>query len=145
MDCFACFSKSTEQAATTIGKYYRGNVARGERKKIEAKKHLTASLHKVTLFSHKPRSIKLTDDEKGLLYIKPKTTLAKMIPFGDVMTASQQGQNIKLELKGPTPKTYTLQAVSVERARNFIYGLSIYVDPKVIKSPVVAPASVSGA
>lgn len=139
MSCFKCFGLgSTEAAATTIGRYYRGNAARGERKRLEAKKHLQSALQKATLFSNKPRTFKVADDETGLLYIKPgKENAPRKLLFTEFKSVQQTGDSIKMGLK--TGKEYTFKAESQEKAKNFYFGLSHFVDAKILLTPVVVP------
>ncbi|KAG8467334.1 hypothetical protein KFE25_000650 [Diacronema lutheri] len=140
MSCFKCFGMggSVDQAATTIGRYYRGNAARGERKRLEARKHLQITINKVTVFQVKPRAFKVTDDELGMFYSKPGTGKEpQIILFADMTSIALSGAQVVIALKGG--KTYTFQTDTVDRAKNFYTGLAAFVDAKIMRTPIPTP------
>jgi hypothetical protein len=140
MDCFSCFTGGpVEKAATTIGRYYRGNVARGERKRLEARKALQTAGKKVIMIGIlTPRDFKVSDDELTLIYMKPGPVPSpeKALPFADMATVLVKGPDVRIAMK--SGKNYKYRFASHKHAQNVYYGLSAYVDPKALGSPVPA-------
>lgn len=134
--CCKCFTDRTAAAATTIGKYARGNQARGNYKKRQL---LAAAVLKVTVLGMlQPRAIKVSADEKSLRYSKPTASApAKDLLFADMTKISIATTDVKIVMK--SRQSYTLRAETAERARNIYFALSQYVDPKVMLSTPVAP------
>lgn len=142
MSCFGkCFDDRASSAATTIGKYYRGNQARSTYKK---QKLLAVTVNKVTLFGlTKPRSIKVSDDEKSLSYSKASAPTPTALLFADMSKISIASNDVKIVMK--SGKSYTLRSETTAKARNIYFALSQYVDAKVMQSTPVPPAPAAAA
>jgi hypothetical protein len=142
MSCFEglfCFNPA-EAAATTIGKYYRGNAARGTYKKRDAVKTLATTVKKVMMLGFvKPRAIKVSDDDKALRYTKTSSDTPTDLPFADMTKISIASTDVKIVMK--TGKSYTLRAETTEKARNIYDALSVFVAPTVMQSKPLAPAA----